>query len=344
MRVWWDGDLVIKEAGSDQERLRLGHEAEVLRAVAHPGVVRLVRAEGEGSGGAERLHLQRVAGTRLADHGPQPLAVVAGWGAAVATVLADLHDLGYVHGGIGAEHVLIDEQGRPVLCGFGSACRVTAGDGSLRQIDVAALARLISERVPAGEVSLRRALSRYDRVRGRNRGGARELAATLVRHVPDARVGPADIPTEVGVPVATGARSGSRRRAVLLGVAAAAAVAAGATVALALNRPAGPPSRPPSRSPVPAYVMEASPGEAPLTVVGRWGCGPPTPAVLDVRSGAVWLFAGWPAAGAAVRGRLLQRVPGADGLAVVYQGSGCDHLVVLREREANLTLDTEPGR
>ena len=63
--------------------------------------------------------LRTVSGGDLTDAGRQPMPVIAGLGAAVATTIADLHALGFCHGGIEASHVLLDEAGRPVLCSLG---------------------------------------------------------------------------------------------------------------------------------------------------------------------------------------------------------------------------------
>jgi hypothetical protein len=49
---------------------------------------------------------------------------VAGLFAAVASTLADLHDLGFVHGGLTAEQVLVGADGHPLLRGFGHGGRV----------------------------------------------------------------------------------------------------------------------------------------------------------------------------------------------------------------------------
>jgi hypothetical protein len=78
-----------------------------------------------------------------------------------------------------------------------------------------------------------------------------------------------------------------------------------------------------------AFALQAGPGEHPLTVIGRWSCGEARPAVLDVRSGAIWVFSGWPAAGAELRASPVTRVAGAAGLAVVDTGDGCDRMVAL---------------
>ena len=49
------------------------------------------------------------------------VAEVAGLAGALAATLGDLHDLGIVHGAVVPEHVIVSPDGRPVLCGFGSA-------------------------------------------------------------------------------------------------------------------------------------------------------------------------------------------------------------------------------
>ena len=81
-----------------------------------------------------------------------PLALtveeVAGVAEALAATLADLHDMGIVHGAVTPEHVLVGPDGRPVLCGFGSAGRIgetaPGGDRELHpSADVAALGRLL---------------------------------------------------------------------------------------------------------------------------------------------------------------------------------------------------------
>ena len=70
--------------------------------------------------------------------GPLTVAQVASLAAGVASTLADLHDLGIVHGRLDASHVLVGDHGRPVLCGFGD------GEPPARPADdVAALGALL---------------------------------------------------------------------------------------------------------------------------------------------------------------------------------------------------------
>ena len=67
----------------------------------------------------------------------------AGLCVAVAATVARLHQAGVVHGCIEGSHVLVDPEGRPVLCGFGSAGAI--GDTRRPADDVAGLGRLLTE-------------------------------------------------------------------------------------------------------------------------------------------------------------------------------------------------------
>lgn len=199
VRVEQSDEWVTKVAESSDERFRLGREAAVLRAVAHPAIVRLAGVEGPGAPTQpDRLRLHRTPGPSLVDAAAPSEEVAAGWGAAVATVIGDLHDLGFVHGALGPEHVLIDEQGRPIICGLGHARRVEeAGHGAL-EADVRAVAGLVAGLLGPGHDGVRRIVRQWETGRRRHRSGARAFARALVRAVPEATVmpigpvGPAD--------------------------------------------------------------------------------------------------------------------------------------------------------
>src|SRR5687767_6114816 len=92
---------------------RVPEEAAALAEARHPGVVELIDTAGD------VLRTRMVEGGPLSAMGPMPAAEVAGVAAAVAATLADLHDLGVVHGGIDASHVLVAADGRPLLCSLG---------------------------------------------------------------------------------------------------------------------------------------------------------------------------------------------------------------------------------
>jgi hypothetical protein len=141
--------VVIKQATGAADVERLVREAAVLRAAAHPGVVEVL-ADRPLPGDVHELMLN-VAGTRTAGDLHLPLAGAAGLVASLASTVADLHDLGIVHGRVRADHVVIDAGGRPVLCGFGEALRFDDGDVPMvaRAAEVAALGELLRRLVEA---------------------------------------------------------------------------------------------------------------------------------------------------------------------------------------------------
>lgn len=112
--------LAVKQALDRQARPALVHEAAVLALARHPGVVesRGIREVD----GTLQLMTTWVGSRSLADHPSRPAEQIAGIVAAVAETVADLHDLGVIHGQLAdPSHVLFDQSGRPVLCGFGRA-------------------------------------------------------------------------------------------------------------------------------------------------------------------------------------------------------------------------------
>ena len=138
-----DGQLIARKAVIDPTRRE--HEVRMLDAARHPGVVRLAATPG----GATGSDLDTVwAGSHsLETQPPLRLSHAAGTMAALATTVADLHQAGITHGRIGASHVLIGHDGRPVLCGLGDARLVPTLTDPAHQRrtadDVAALGRLL---------------------------------------------------------------------------------------------------------------------------------------------------------------------------------------------------------
>ncbi len=136
---------VVKQADTDADRSRLHHEAEMLRQAAHPGVVDVIAS----SPGVLRLHHRGTALARLGPLAPDQAAAIV---RAVAEVVDALHRQGIAHNRINSDHVLVGERGRPRLCGFGDATRVTddaVADGPAaddrRADDVADLGRLLDD-------------------------------------------------------------------------------------------------------------------------------------------------------------------------------------------------------
>ena len=105
-----------KRAGDEHAVAALRHEADVLAVASHPGVVEL--REFSANGDTATLATTRVAGTTLAILNP-PHAEAVRILAAIAQTIADLHSMGIVHGGLGPDHVIVTDDGRPVLCGLG---------------------------------------------------------------------------------------------------------------------------------------------------------------------------------------------------------------------------------
>ena len=98
-------------------------QAEVLEAAQHPGTVEFLGIEPVvGPRGEPRLALVLgpIDGPGL-DEVSLTTDEAVGILGAVASIVADLHEHGVVHGAIRAEHVLLDQGVRPRLCGFGSA-------------------------------------------------------------------------------------------------------------------------------------------------------------------------------------------------------------------------------
>jgi tRNA A-37 threonylcarbamoyl transferase component Bud32 len=352
---------MVKEAETTEDRHRLAREVDVLKGLAHPGVVAVIDCDGE-EGLVDRSTFQLVPGPTLAGVGSQPVPAVVGWGAAVATIVADLHDLGWVHGRVCAEHVILDEEGRPVLCGFGSARRASGqADGrAARESDVKAVARLVLAMVPDSHPLLRRRLASWSERRRWRHGGARGLAMDLVRQVPDAYVGPpyemangpdpgtaqvADASDEgasqhragqhrVAEDVAATHGVGRRRVAATLAL-----VGVGLILAVLLVPPLeGPRPRPAPAAPAGSYLLRSAPGTSILYVVGRWNCGIGRPAVLDARTGSVWVFGAWPRPRQKEPATYLATVTGATGLGVRTTGGPCDQLLVLRPDGPDLAL------
>jgi len=170
--------VVVKEADGTQERRRLQAERRWLERAVHPGVVLLADDPAP-----DRLTTRDVGGVALADLGRLPADEISGLGAASATVLADLHDLGIAHHAVTAEHLLVAADGSPVLCSFGRAGELHDGGAA----DVRGLASALADHVEQEPPSrLSRLLARADGRRPPTaRGFARSLAtATKAPRLP----------------------------------------------------------------------------------------------------------------------------------------------------------------
>ena len=126
--------VVVKTADHDEADLWLSREAERLARARHPGVIEIVdRAN-------RRLVLAWAGHHTLDTLSPTPEVAVT-LVANLAATLCDLHALGIVHGRLTPGHVVVDDRGRPRLCGLRGAGPGPIEPGPAE--DVAALGRLI---------------------------------------------------------------------------------------------------------------------------------------------------------------------------------------------------------
>ncbi len=333
-----EGALVAAKQSSAADRLRA--EADTLGRLRHPGVVELISFEP-----GPPATLRTVwAGTDTWDRQPPttrdtiPAAL-----AAIATTLADFHDIGLCHAAVTPDHVIVGSDGRPVLCGLGDAVPV---DPESQRNDVSGLLGLVEHLQHAADDDCR--------------AGLRRLADHLREPESDLRsfvhlAGDTVVEADEG-----NARWRPPSRVVAVSVAAVLTIG---TAAIALTRPdhspvepiaaavsvAPRPTRPPSPS---AAIIEASASSTTqavrgdpsgafinhdgrryslgtvgdITVLGDWNCdGEPTPALLQRSSGQVAVFAAWPDPGGSLGPQVLQPAFDATSLAVERVGE-CDLL------------------
>ena len=215
------GTVVAKQATIADEAARLRHEAQVLEAARHPGVVEVLGFDGDPARPA--LLTSRVEGPTLAEVEDLPVQEVTGVLAAVATTVADLHAMGLVHGGLAADHVLLTADGAPVLCGFGHGGRIgevpPGGgeplDGSLDVFHLGVLAHSLCPPGSADGRAVRRLADAAVAPEPASRPTAADLAASLSEAVPGARLPRLGLPD--GAPTAEPVRAtdpldGWRRR------------------------------------------------------------------------------------------------------------------------------------
>lgn len=365
MRTVAEPGRVRKLATAQGDEERLAREAGVLAAAAHPGVVRLV--ETRGGHPPDELVLEDIRGAQLTTvRRPLNWSEIAGLGAAIATILADLHDVGIVHGSVGAEHVFLDDAGRPVLCGFGKAALhadlTEARTQSIEDVvDLATLLQGLGDDNPPR--ALARLLSSCTRRRRTMRTiSARRLAHGLVHAVPDARLPGGELPAEEAHYEGRSIDLGRTRRAPTgVSVLVASLVLLGST-ALALDVGRRSTADRPHLSLCPlgdggcvshmvgSGSVIAGPsgkfvllGMAGIEVIGRWRCSAPAvPALLDLHNGDVWAFDRWPADSAGESAHLVGKVRQATGLRVlprVEQGARCDSLLVERDQLKPVRFD-----
>lgn len=176
--------IAVKQAPAERAG-EIEREAEVLRRLSHPGVVEIIDLR-YGDDGAAALHTEFVGSDNWATRPLTDPVVRAGAAAALAAVVADLHDIGIAHRNLDGSHVLHGGGDRPVLCSFGRS-----GDAGPehRREDLVALADLVwDETLAPGPVTGKLANLAASTRAGRL--GARELARRLDRLVGDSDLKP----------------------------------------------------------------------------------------------------------------------------------------------------------
>lgn len=141
----------ITKSAEGKHCSRLIHEAAMLRAARHPGVVSLVNDDATSDDGCQ-LRMYFVGSRTLASLGRVEPERAAALIAAVSLTVADLHEAGIAHSRLSADHVIVAADGRPIICGFGDAYFIPSlADGAN---DVAALGQLLHDLVTTTDASL----------------------------------------------------------------------------------------------------------------------------------------------------------------------------------------------
>ena len=115
--------VMLAPATAHFARERLRRDAEIVRALAHPGIVRPIEIVDHGTWSL--IAMERVSGRSLAAavaaDGPLHPDAVARLGAELADALSAVHRCGVVHRDVKPENVLLDEGGHARLSDFGCA-------------------------------------------------------------------------------------------------------------------------------------------------------------------------------------------------------------------------------
>ena len=129
--------IAIKQVPADRAA-EIEREADLLRRLDHPGLVRFIDIV-ETADGGRALHTEFVNSDTWATRPLTDPAERAAGMAALAAVVADLHQLGVAHLQLTPPHVLHGADDRPLLCGLTLAAEATP---EARQTDLAALGEL----------------------------------------------------------------------------------------------------------------------------------------------------------------------------------------------------------
>lgn len=134
-----DGRQVVHKAADRPEaRESVRYEREVLARIDHPGVVQLVTTEDSSS-----LVTALAGSATLADLPTIDVEYLTRITAHVALTLAELHRLGWAHGAVQPDHLIVGPAGQVTLCSLRRASRVSGLQASAAGRDATALADTI---------------------------------------------------------------------------------------------------------------------------------------------------------------------------------------------------------
>ncbi|MDW3218093.1 MAG: hypothetical protein R8F63_05720 [Acidimicrobiales bacterium] len=332
--------LAVKRASpGDEDRRR--NEAALLERLDHPGVVQFVELVDDPE---IELRLDYAGTDTWARTPPTTADAIVEGLAALASTIADLHEMGTAHRALVPDHVIVGPDRRPVLCGLADAA---PADAATQSEDLEALGDLIDTVAAGAPDELRSGLTAAAAAARQNGLSARRLTAELNRLRPGGNVRALARRPRITTRVAAG-----------LGVA---AVALGALAVAVWPSGAAPPpvatattvdTVPATTSTVALTTPPTVPAAEPTVLVhdgrrfalgsaddqvvmGDWDCdGEPTPAVLVRATGEIARFASWPAPGGSVFADDLISDADAIALEVVagasVDGDACDRLRIIR--------------
>ena len=165
--------IAVKQVPAERAG-EIEREADLLRRLDHPGLVRFIDIV-ETADGGRALHTEFVNSDTWATRPLTDPAERATGMAALAAVVADLHQLGVAHLQLTPPHVLHGTNDRPVLCGLTMAAEATPEN---RHADLAALGELCHDS-SLGRGALAGKLSSLADSAREGMLGARELARRL---------------------------------------------------------------------------------------------------------------------------------------------------------------------
>ncbi len=335
------GEALVAAKRSEQSS-RLANEAGVLQRLNHPGVIEFISFSED-----EPLLVTAWAGTdNLRRRSPSDLGGALHLLTAVASTLADIHEAGVTHRSLSPSHVIIANDGRPVLCGFGDA---GPADDEGREADRLGLLNLVKFAIETTD------------------GQDSAQLTTLCEWLEDPRSDPSGFARAADAITSKGVKSNKIASGNKVGPIAAVAVLAVVSIGLWGARHHDPPSTTPQAATLPSSMVAPPTTPPPTTtvehlpttstsvpmqsstplilqhdgrryglgeegdvvVVGDWNCdGHASPAILQNSTGIVAVFESWPESGGQLEPAFTVPATGVESLQSESSGD-CD---VIRAR------------